>query len=106
MNKTFTFQVATVNEVEQIIKGLETKAARVDIPMKVSKQSSNFFNFYFEELGYCINYAFAHGKFLDSLKIANGTPVHKKDDPTDKTKLPITTKQMIQLTEQTLDEGV
>lgn len=55
MNKTFTFQVATVNEVEQIIKGLETKAAKVDIPMKVSKQSSNFSNFYFEELGYCIN---------------------------------------------------
>ena len=42
-------------------------------------------NFSFDELTICINYALINGKFPGSLKNANVTPVHKKDDPTDKT---------------------
>ena len=92
MNEKITFQVATVNEVEQSNKGLlKNKAAGGNIPLKVLKQSSKFC---FEELRYCINYAVSHGKFLDSLKIANGTHVHKKDDPTDKTNLHLSTKKI------------
>lgn len=117
VNEKITFQVATVNEVEQSNKRLlKNKAAGGDIPLKVLKQSSKFC---FEELRYCINYAFSHGKFLDSLKIANGTHVHKKDDPTDKTNLHLSTKKICptdktnlhlsikkttQLTKQTLEQ--
>ena len=32
----------------------------------------------------CVNYILKNGKFPDSLKNANITPFHKKDDPTDK----------------------
>ena len=32
----------------------------------------------------CVNYTLKNGKFPDSLKNANITPVYKKDDPTDK----------------------
>lgn len=82
MNEKFTFKVATVNKNEQVMEGiLKNKAAGGDIPLKVLKKLSKF---YLEELRYCINYAFSNAKFLDSLKIANGTPVHKKDDSTDK----------------------
>ena len=39
----------------------------------------------FDELTVCVNYALINGKFPITLKNANVTPVHKKDDPTDKT---------------------
>ena len=32
----------------------------------------------------CINVSILKGKFPDSVKLANITPVHKKDEPTDK----------------------
>ena len=32
----------------------------------------------------CVNFTLRNGKFPDFLKDANITPVHKKDDPTDK----------------------
>ena len=41
-------------------------------------------NFSFDELTTCVNYALINGKFPITLKNANVTPVHKKDDPTDK----------------------
>ena len=42
-------------------------------------------NFSFDELTKCVNYALTNGKFPITLKNANVTSVHKKDDPTDKT---------------------
>ena len=42
-------------------------------------------NFSFDELTICVNYALINGKFPITLKNANVIPVHKKDDPTDKT---------------------
>ena len=42
-------------------------------------------NFSFDELTKCVNYALTNGKFPITSKNANITPVHKKDDPTDKT---------------------
>ena len=41
--------------------------------------------FSFDELTRCVNYALTNGKFPITLKNANVTPVHKKDDPTNKT---------------------
>ena len=42
-------------------------------------------NFSFNELTICVNYALINRKFPITLKNANVTPVHKKDDPADKT---------------------
>ena len=42
-------------------------------------------NFSFDELTICVSYALINGKFPITLKNANVTPVHKKDDPTDET---------------------
>ena len=42
-------------------------------------------NFSFDEQTIFVNYAFINEKFPATLENANVTPVHKKDDPTDKT---------------------
>ena len=42
-------------------------------------------NFSFNELTICVNYALINRKFPITLKNANVTPVHKKNDLTDKT---------------------
>ena len=42
-------------------------------------------NFSFDELTICVNYVLINQQFPITLKNANVTPVHKKDDPTDKT---------------------
>ena len=76
------FQLATTEEIKAIIRDLPTnKAAGSEIPVNVLKKS----NFSFDELTICVNYALINGKFPITLKNANVTPVHKKDDPTDKT---------------------
>ena len=41
-------------------------------------------DFTYEKLTNCINNSLSEGLFLDSLKRANITPVHKKNDPLDK----------------------
>ena len=65
-----------------IIRDLPTnKVAGGEIPVNVLKKS----NFSVDELTICVNYALINGKFSVTLKNANVTPVHKKDDPTDKT---------------------
>ena len=42
-------------------------------------------NFSFDELTICVNYALITGKIPITLRNANVIPVHKKEDPTDKT---------------------
>ena len=55
------------------------KASGGDIPSQILKQSG----FTYQILRGCINDAIHKGIFPDSLKIANITPTHKKDKPTD-----------------------
>ena len=57
------------------------KAAGGKMPANILKKS----NFSFDELTICANDAMINGKFPVTLKNANVTPVHKKDDPADKT---------------------
>ena len=65
----FSFRFATTEEIKAIIRDLPTnKAAGGEIPVNVLKKS----NFSFDE------------KFPITLKNANLTPVHEKDDPADK----------------------
>ena len=82
VKSNFSFRLATTEEIKAIIRDLSTnKAAGGEIPVNILKKS----NFSFDELTKCVNYALTNGKFPITLKNANVTPVHKKDDPTDKT---------------------
>ena len=56
------------------------KTAGGQIPLHILKQSG----FTYQMLTDCINDALSRGIFPDSLKVANITPVHKKDEDTDK----------------------
>ena len=70
-----------VNYVESIIKNIpNNKAARGEIPLHILKQCG----FTYQMLTDCIIDALSQGIFPDSLKFANITPVHKKDEATDK----------------------
>ena len=87
VKSNFSFRLATTEEIKVIIRDLPTnKAAGREIPVNILKKS----NFSFDELTKCVNYALTNGKFPINgkfpmtLKNANLTPVHKKDDPTDK----------------------
>ena len=78
----FSFRLVSKEEIQAIIKDLPSnKASGGEIPLNILKKS----DFTFDKLTDCINQALMNGKFPDSLKNANITPVHKKDDPTDKT---------------------
>ena len=82
VKENFSFRLATTEEIKAIIKDLPTnKAAGGEMPVNVLKKS----NFSFDELTICVNYGLINGKFPITLKNVNVTPVHKKDDPTDKT---------------------
>ena len=78
----FSFRLATAEEIKAIIRDLLTnKAVRGEIPVNILKKS----NFSFDELTTCVDHALINGKFRITLKNANVTPVHNKDDPADKT---------------------
>ena len=50
----------------------------------MSRRSSLASGFTYVMLRDCINHSFLKGSFPNSLKLGNLTPVHKKDEPTDK----------------------
>ena len=82
VKENFSLRLATAKEIKAIIRDVPTnKAAGGEVPVNILKK----LNFYFDELTICVNYALINGKFPITLKNANVTPVHKKDDPTDKT---------------------
>ena len=77
----FSFKPVPVKSVERIIKNIpKNRAAGVEIHLHILKQSG----FTYQMLTDCINDALSQGIFPDSLKLANITPVHKKDEATDK----------------------
>ena len=81
IKEKFSFQPASVKDVENVIKNIPSnKASGGDIPIQILKQSG----FSYQILTDYINDAINKGVFRDSLKIANITPAHKKDEPTDK----------------------
>ena len=75
------FELVSVTDVENDIKNIpDNKVSGGDMPIQILKQSG----FSYQILTDYINDAINKGVFRDSLKIANITPAHKKDDPTDK----------------------
>ena len=83
----FSFRLTTTEEIKTTIRDLLTnKKAWGKIPVNILKK----FNFSFDELTICVNYALVNEKFPITLTNAHPckvTPVHQKDDPTDKTNL-------------------
>ena len=76
-----SFRFVTLEDVRLIIKDLKNnKAAGGDIPLKLLKEC----DFTYEKLTNCLNNSPSAGFFPDSLKRANITPLHKKNDPLDK----------------------
>ena len=81
IKEKFSFQLVLVKDVENVIKNIPSyKVSGCDIRIEILKQSG----FTYQILTDCINDAINKGVFPDSLKIANITPVYKKDEPTDK----------------------
>ena len=81
IKEKFSFQPTSVKDVENVIKNNPSnKASGGDTPIQILKQSG----FTYQILMDCINDAIHKSVFPDSLKIANITPVHKKEVPTDK----------------------
>ena len=76
----FSFRFVTLEDIRLIIKDLKTnKAAGGDIPLKLLKEC----DFTYEKSSNCINNSLSEALFSDSLKRANITLVHKKNDPLD-----------------------
>ena len=70
-----------MGEVIKFVKNLEDSiAVGGDIPTKILKECE----FTFDIITACINKAIETANFPDSLKMANVTPVFKKEDPLDK----------------------
>ena len=79
IKEKFSLQPVSVKDVENVIKNIPSnKASGGDIPIQILKQSG----FTYQILTDCINDAINKGVFPDSLKIANITPTHEKDEPT------------------------
>ena len=79
--KKISFKPVPVKYVESIArnKAINNKATGGEIPLHILKQSS----FTYKMLTDCINDALFQSTFPDSLKFANITPVHKKDEASD-----------------------
>ena len=70
-----------MDEIIKVVKNLKhSKAVSSDIPTKILKECE----FTFEIITACINKAIETGNFPDSFKMANVTPVFKKENPLDK----------------------
>ena len=82
IQEMFSVKPVTVKDVENIIKNIpKNKASGGEIPLNILKQS----RFTYEMLTDCINDAIVgENIFPDSLKFSDITPVHKKDEKTNK----------------------
>ena len=82
IQEKFSVKPVTVKDVENIIKNIpNSKASGGDIPLNILKQS----RFTYKMLTDCINDAIVRENiFPDSLKFGDITPVHKKDETTNK----------------------
>ena len=78
INGKFTFRPITTSELSAEIKKLDTsKSTSGPIPIKIIKE---YVSLYLTPLTECINNAILENKFPDLLKLANVTPIFKKDD--------------------------
>ena len=76
---TLNFSKVTESEVRKEILNLSTKNATKngDIPAKILKKSINI---YIKEITFIINYCLEKGIFPDDLKLADVSPIFKKEN--------------------------
>ena len=78
---SFSFRPVTVEEVKKVINDLKTnKSVGGDIPTSIFKESELSFTTFTQ----CINKSIETDSFPISLKEGDITPIHKKNDPLDK----------------------
>ena len=78
----FSFQQVTLVDVRKAIKDIRLdKSWTGDIPADILKQRDLFY----QALTNFINQSIVSGKFPDSLKLANVSPIYKAKDPLDRT---------------------
>ena len=84
-HKTFSFQETSIEDVVEKLSNLDvSKASPVEsLPPKVLKDNCNIFA---PKIMFDFNISIKSGIFPNSLKLADVTPVFKKDDKHDKTK--------------------
>ena len=88
ITEKLSFKEIWVDDIETVIRNTPTnKTSGEEIPLQILKNSFEEYNFNFEELKKCVDYAILSGKFPDCLKLADVTPVHHKEDPTDKSNI-------------------
>ena len=81
ITRKFSPQYTSVNDVKQVIKGLNNnKSVGGDIPTSILKECE----FTSSVLADCINKSSETGTFPECLKQVNVTPNFKKGDPLDK----------------------
>ena len=82
IQENFSVKPVTVKDVQNIIKNIQNnKASGGEISLNILKQS----RFTYEMLADCINDAIVgENIFPDSLKFVDITPLHKKDETTNK----------------------
>ena len=79
--KPFSFRPVTPKDVLDVFSILvDTKSSGGDIPLRILKGNKIFA----QVLCKWINNSFKSGDFQDPLKLAETTPIHKKEDPFDK----------------------
>ena len=77
----FSFQQVTLVDVRKTIKDIRMqKSSGGNIPADILNQC----DLCFQALTNCINQSIVSGKFPDSLKLENTSPVYKAIDPLDK----------------------
>ena len=79
----FDFKFVSSDDISKIINSLDPTKRKIGaIPTKIVKLANKQIC---KDLANCINEFIKQNKFLNELKIADITPIFKKDDPLDKT---------------------
>ena len=83
INSTFSFHLTSVTEIRNEINNLNTKISNPEntVPAKRLKEHIDVSSNILHEI---INFCIINSKFDDGMKLADITPVHKKDDTTNK----------------------
>ena len=82
-NSIFNFKFTSHEETEKEVNNLKIKKAsqKSDIPLKIIKENVDIISYF---LYHNFNNSLSCATFPTSMKYADVTPIHKKDDKTDK----------------------
>ena len=79
-DSTFSFNEASLSDIEKELRSLNPKKAYTfkNIPSKILKESREYCSNILQKL---FNKTLSNKEFPDELKLADVTPIYKKDDP-------------------------